>query len=239
MAEAMLGEAAHVSRVLFPPDANTAAAVLHAVYRTRGQIWTLVVPKAARLPDLYTGDEAGRLVDAGASRLAWAGHEVERARVILTAIGAYQLGVVLRASGRLRERGVEHAVVAMLEPGRFRRARSEGEAAHAAPVSLVERLYPPGVPARVFVSHTRPEPMLGVLAPLTTGPSTLMLGFTNVGGTLDLDELLFVNGCSWAHCVDAVARVLDVAREKLLDEAEIAALEHRRSPEGVVIDARE
>jgi hypothetical protein len=91
----------------------------------------------------------------------------------------------------------------------------------------------------VFVSHTRPEPMLGVLAPLTTGPSTLMLGFTNVGGTLDLDELLFVNGCSWAHCVDAVARVLDVAREKLLDEAEIAALEHRRSPEGVVIDARE
>ncbi len=47
MAEAMLGEPSHVSRVVFPPDHNTAAAVLEAVYQTRGQIWTLVVPKGS------------------------------------------------------------------------------------------------------------------------------------------------------------------------------------------------
>jgi phosphoketolase len=45
MAEAMLAEASHVSRVVFPFDHNTAAATLAEVYRTRGQIWTLVVPK--------------------------------------------------------------------------------------------------------------------------------------------------------------------------------------------------
>ena len=38
MAEAMLGEPSDVSRVLFPPDRNTAAVLIQAVYRTRGQI---------------------------------------------------------------------------------------------------------------------------------------------------------------------------------------------------------
>jgi phosphoketolase len=235
MAEAMLGELAHVSRVLFPVDANTAAITLHAVYRTRGQIWTLVVPKAAHLPDLFTGEEAEQLLDDGALRLSWAGHQSTRARVILTAIGAYQLGVVRRASERLAARDVEHTVVAMLEPGRFRRPRSAREAAHAAPPDVIERLYPAPAAVRVFVTHTRPEPMLGVLAPVTTGTS-VGLGYTNAGGTLDLDGLLFVNGCSWAHCVDAVARLLGLTRERLLDADEIAALDHRRSPEGVITD---
>jgi phosphoketolase len=234
MAELMLGEASHVSRVLFPPDANSAAATLHAVYRTRGQIWTLVVPKAARIPDLFSGEDAARLLTEGAIRLTWAEHHPERARVILTAVGAYQLGAVLRASARLAERDVAHAVVAMLEPGRFRQPRAAGEAFHGAPPALVEQLYPREVPARVFVTHTRPEPLLGVLAPLVTGASTIGLGFTNAGGTLDLDGLLFVNGCSWAHCLAAVARVLGLARERLLEPAEIAALDGGRSPAGVI-----
>jgi phosphoketolase len=237
-AEAMLGELSHVSRVLFPLDANTATATLHAVYQTRGQVWTLVVPKAARIPDLFTGEEAERLLADGVMRLPWAGHRPERARVILTAIGAYQLGVVLRASARLATRDVAHAVVAMLEPGRFRRPRSPREAAHAAAAAVVEALYPASVPARVFVTHTRPEPLLGVLAPLVTGASTVGLGYTDAGGTLGLEELLFVNGASWAHAVDAVARLLGVAREQLLETDEIAALERRRSPEGVIIEAR-
>jgi phosphoketolase len=238
MAEAMLGEPSDVSRVLFPADRNTAAAVMESIYRTRGQIWTLVVPKAAHIPDLFTGEEAEQLLDDGAVRLGWAGHQSARARVILTAIGAYQLGVVLRASERLAARDVEHAVVAMLEPGRFRRPRSVREAAHAARSDVIERLYPATTAVRVFVTHTRPEAMLGVLAPLTVGTSTIGLGYTNAGGTLDLDGLLFVNGCSWAHCVDAVARLLGIARERLLDADEIAALDHRRSPEGVITDTR-
>jgi phosphoketolase len=234
MAELMLGEASHVSRVLFPPDANSAAATLRAVYRTQAQIWTLVVPKAGAIPDLFSGDDADRLLADGAMRISWAGHHPERPRVIVTAVGAYQLGVVLRASVRLADRDVPHAVVAMLEPGRFRRPRSAPEAAHLAPASLVEQLYPRDTLARVFVTHTRPDPLLGVLTPLATGRSTIGLGFANAGGTLDLDGLLFVNGCSWAHCLDAVARVLDLPRERVLEPEEIAALDHQRSPAGIV-----
>jgi phosphoketolase len=210
---------------------------LHGVYRTRGQIWTLVVPKVARIPDLFTAEEAEQLLDDGAVRVGWAGHHAGRARVILTAVGAYQLGVVLRASARLAAREIEHAVVAMLEPGRFRAPRSEREAAHAAPAAVIERLYPATTAARVFVTHTRAEVILGALAPLTTGPSTAALGFANAGGTLDLDGLLFVNGCSWAHCVDVVARLLGVGRARVLEPDEIAALEHRRSPEGAIFEA--
>jgi phosphoketolase len=238
MAEMMLGEPSHVSRVVFPPDTNTAAATLHALYRTHGQLWTLVVPKADSIPDLFSGEDAEQLLADGAMAVPGAGHRTEHPRVILTAVGAYQLGVVLRAGARLGERGVEHAVVVMLEPGRFRRPRSSREATHAAPVRVVERLYPRDVTARVFVTHTRPEPMLGVLAPLVTCGSTVGLGFTNAGGTLDLDGLLFVNGCSWAHCVDAVARLLDLPRERVLEPEEIAALDHRRSPAGVITPAR-
>jgi phosphoketolase len=234
MAEAMLGELAPSSRVLFPPDANTTAATLRAVYDTRGGIWTLVVAKAAKIPDLFTGEEATQLLEDGAVRLPWAGHQPHGARVILTAIGAYQLGVVLRASERLASRDVAHAVIAMIEPGRFRAPRSAREAAHAAPASVVDALYPGAVPARVFVTHTRPEPMLGVLAPLVTGPQTIGLGYRAAGGTLDVQRLLFVNGSSWAHAVDAVSRLLALPRTSLLEEDEIVALDRRRSPEGVI-----
>ena len=78
MAEAMLGEPSHVSRVLFPPDFNSAAAVMEAVYRTHGQIWTLVVPKAEVIPDLLTPDEARRLVKDGG--YGWSGPDITAIR---------------------------------------------------------------------------------------------------------------------------------------------------------------
>lgn len=234
MAEAMLGELSHVSRVAFPPDANTARTTIDAVYRTRGQIWTLVVPKAAGIPDLFTAEEAARLLADGALALEWAGHARERARVVLTAVGAYQLGVVLEASARLAARDVPHAVVAMLEPGRFRRPRSAREAAHQAPAAVVTALYPDAAPARVFVTHTRPEVILGTLAPAVTGAAPIGLGYSSAGGTLDVERLLFVNRSSWAHCVGAVAAALGLPRERVLDDAERAALDHQRSPEGLI-----
>jgi len=105
MAEAMFGEPSDVSRVLFVPDYNTAAVVMHDLYQTHGQIWTLVVPKMDAIPDLFTSDEAVRLLEQGALRLDWACHEVARQEVVLTAIGAYQLEEVIKASERLREPG--------------------------------------------------------------------------------------------------------------------------------------
>ena len=234
LAEVLLGEPADVSRVLFPADHNTAAAVMRAVYQTRGQIWTLVIPKAGGIPDLFTEEEAARLLADGALALDWAGLRRADARVVLTAVGAYHLGQVLRASTRLAERGVPHAVNYMLEPGRFRAPRGTREAAHLAPGAVRGRLYPEAAPVRVFVSHTRPEALLGVLQPLGTGPLTAGLGFTNHGGTLDTPGMLFVNGATWAHVLDTVARLLAMDRAALLTDAEQAALDHRASPQGVL-----
>ena len=235
LAEVLLGEPADVSRVLFPADFNTAAVVMREVYQTQGQIWTLVVPKADGIPDLFTEDEATRLFREGALRLDWAGHGSGEARVILTAVGAYQLGHALRASARLAERGVAHGVNYMLEPGRFRSPRSPREAAHAAPEAVRDRLYPSAVPSRVFLTHTRPEVLLGAIHPVCTGPLTVGLGFTNHGGTLDTGGMLFVNGVTWAHALDAVARLLAMDRAALLTEAERAALDRRISPQGVLV----
>ncbi|MFQ6019601.1 MAG: xylulose 5-phosphate 3-epimerase, partial [Dehalococcoidia bacterium] len=235
MAEAMMGEASDVSRVLFPADYNTAAVVTQGVYQTQGQIWTLVVPKMDGVADLFTQEEAARLLEQGALRLDWAGHQPDKGQLVLTAIGAYQLEEVLRASGRLAERDIPHSVVYMLEPGRFRAPRSEGERAHAAPSALRAELYPHDVPASIFVSHTRPEPLLGTLQPLNTGERTAGLGFLNHGGTLSVAGLLFVNRCSWAHVLSEAARVLNLPREDVLTPQELAALDGRASPEGVVV----
>jgi phosphoketolase len=236
LAEALLGEHSDVSRVVFVPDFNTAAVTMGRLYDTHGQFWALVVPKTPVVPDLFTPEEASRLLDQGALRLDWAGHEPDRPRLVLTAVGAYQLEEVLKASARLAERAVPHTVIAMLEPGRFRTPRTEGEAAHVAPSALRDELYPERVPLRLFLTHTRPEPLLGTLEPLHTGAGrTAALGFLGNGGTLTIAGMLFVNRCTWIHALARAARMLSLAREDLLTAAELAVLDGRAVPEGVVI----
>jgi phosphoketolase len=236
MAEAMLNELSDVSRVLFVADYNTAAVVTLAVYQTQGQLWTLVVSKMDQIADLFTPDEANLLLERGALRLDWAGHQVEQQRLVLTAIGSYQLEEVLKASARLAEHDIPHSVVYMLEPGRFRNPRSDGEREHMVPDELRAELYPDSVPDRIFVTHTRPEPILGTLQPLHTGNShTVGLGFIGQGGTLTVPGMLFVNRCSWGHVLVEAGRVLGVSREQLLKPEEIAALDGRASPEGVIV----
>ncbi len=235
MAEALLGELSHVSRVVFPADFNAAAAVMASVYQTHGQIWTVVVPKADHVPDLFTADEARRLIADGGLRLDWAGHAADRAHVTLVAVGAYQLGEVLAASRRLAEREVPHTVVYILEPGRFRLPRSRAEEAHQAPAAVRDRLFPEQIRHLLLVTHTRPEPMRGLLAPFQAAPQTAALGYIGEGGTYDTPGLLFANRSSWAHCVADVARLLRVSREQLLSPVELEALDGRRSPHGVII----
>ncbi|MCP9473309.1 MAG: hypothetical protein NNA30_11305 [Nitrospira sp.] len=235
MAEAMLGEPSHVSRVLFPPDFNGAATVMERLYKTHGQIWTLVVPKADVIPDLFTPNEARMLVEDGGLRLDWAGYQHERARIVLTAVGSYQLMEVLRASRRLAEGMIPHTVVYVLEPGRFRAPRSEHERAHGVSPKVAARLFPTDVPARLFVTHTRPETILGVLGPLHTGPATVGLGYINHGGTLSTPGMLFVNRSSWAHCIRETARLLHLSEADLLSAEERQALDGARSPHGVIL----
>lgn len=236
MAEAMMGEPSDVSRVMFIPDYNTASFTTHHLYQTHGQIWTLVVPKIDVIPDLFTTEEAVLLLQQGAIRLDWACHGLERQRIILTAIGAYQLEEVLKASERLRERKVPHSVVYMMEPGRFRYPRSERERVHNTSDSMQKSLYPDSVPARIFVTHTRPEPMLGILQPLNTGRGkTSALGFINHGGTLNVPGMLFVNRCTWAHIILEITHITGMPAKELLTSEEIKALNGKASPEGVII----
>jgi len=236
MAETMLNEISDVSRVVFIPDFNTAASAVDQVYRTHGQIWTMVVPKHENIPDLFRPDEAARLVQQGAIRLEWAGYKPADQQLVITAVGAYQLEEVLKASKRLAQRRVAHSVVYMLEPGRFRFPRTRGEQEHVAPRDAVADLYPDEVQARIFVCHTRPEPLLGVLQPLHTGiRNTAGLGFIGQGGTLTVDGMLFVNRCTWGHVVDAAARILDLPRGDLLTDQEAAALDGKASPEEFIL----
>ncbi|GIW54658.1 MAG: hypothetical protein KatS3mg082_1062 [Nitrospiraceae bacterium] len=235
LAEALLGEPSHVSRVVFPADFNTAAAVMERLYRTQGQVWTIVAPKADTVPDLFAPEEARRLVEAGATRLNWCGRDPEHARILVTAIGAYQLTEAIRASRRLADCDIPHAVIYLLEPGRFRAARNRREQAHQASASLIDWLYPAAVQSRLFLTHTRPETLLGVLGPLHTGPRTSGLGYINEGGTLNTPGMLFVNRCTWAHALLEAARLLELPSERLLSAEELEALDGRRSPHGVIV----
>jgi hypothetical protein len=87
----------------------------------------------------------------------------------------------------------------------------------------------------VLLTHTRPAPLLGLLAPLRAAERVAGLGCVSEGGTYDTPGLLFVNRSSWGHGVAAVARLLDLDRARLLDAAERDALDGRRTPHGVIV----
>jgi len=226
MAEAMLGEMADIARVVFPPDANAAAAALSHAYAQRGTITALVVPKRP-VPHVLTPDQARELTVTGALRLAG---NTATAAILLVATGAYQLQEVQRAHARLTGHGIAAAVIYLGEPARYRTPRDADEARYIHDDAHLQSLFPPGLP-RVFLTHTRPEPFLGALRRLDSGPATTAaLGFINRGGTLDVPGLLFTNRSTWAHVVDAAARVLGVARESLLSVEAVAAIDGHGEP---------
>lgn len=215
-AEAMMGESWPFSRVVFPADFNTAAAATAGLFETRGQVWTLVTPKAAVFPDLFTPAEARRMLDEGRLRLEWAGHRPEEAKLVLAAVGAYQLIEVFSASRRLCERGVPHEVVYLFEPARM------------------EPL-PNRAASWVVVTHTRRHVIHGLLAPMVLNGAMTVLGYRNEGGTLDTPAMMAVNRCTWADAVHAAARLIEMPPERLLSPEELAALNHECSPRGVLI----
>lgn len=225
--EALMGEMADTSRVVFPPDWNAAIASLRAVYASRGKIWTMVMPKRPT-PLRLSAFDATRLMEQGALRVRGCGSEDET--LILVAVGAYQLEEALKASTRLAERDVAHSVVYILEPGRFRIPRDELEAAHLTPRDVVDGLFPKSAQARVFLGHTRPHTLLGVLRPLDTGAGTRALGYINRGGTLDVDGMLFANKCTWGHAIEAAASVLNIAPTDFLSDDELKAVRGEIGP---------
>ena len=234
LCEALMGEMADVSRVVFPADWNTAVAVLRAVYQASAEIWTLVVPKQP-VPVAFSAVQAEQLVQEGALRLRGEGNNDEK--ITLTAIGAYQLAQILRASDRLDERGIPHSVVYLLEPGRFRESRDPRESAYLVTNGQREALFPTSAKARVFLTHTRPEPLLGAIRPLDTGKNnTRVLGYINHGGTLDVNGMLFANRSTWAHVVEAVASALELPSINLLTAKEIEVLSGHSDPAPVLFN---
>jgi phosphoketolase len=232
LAEAWLGEMADVARVCFPADANSAMASLSRSYQGLGTITTLVVPKR-EVPNRLTPAQARLLVDEG---LVWLHGDPDGAVVLLAATGAYQLGEVLRADARLRAAGILAGVVYIGEPGRLRSGRDDREAAYVLSDAELLRHFPTHTP-RVFVTHTRPEPYLGALRRIDTGPATTRaLGFINRGGTLDVPGLLFANRCTWAHTIAAALAVLGRPPEAVLTMDERMALAGQGDP-GVITRA--
>lgn len=201
--QALLGEMSDTARVLFPLDGNTAAAALRDVYAGRGQLACLVVSKR-EVPHHFDASAAQALVRDGAAPVAG---DPATAKVQLVAIGAYQLEEALKARAHLAERGLDACVSAIIEPGRLRIPRDELEQEFVLDDARLHALFPPGLP-RVILTHTRPEPMLGLLRRIDGGPAkTRALGYISRGGTLDVAGMLLANRCTAAHVVDAVAGV--------------------------------
>ncbi len=233
LAEALLGEMSDTARVLFPVDANSAAAALRAAYSTHGQFWTLVVPKRPMVNRL-TGEQAQRLVEEGAC-VVKACQAPEGPEVMLIAIGAYQLQQALLAADRLDAAGHRAAVTCVVEPGRFRLPRDERERAFVVGDAALGQLFPVAATARVIVSHMRPEPTLGVLRRIDTGPQqTHALGYVARGGTLDVAGMLFANRCTWAHVAAEAASALGIDAATVLRADEWAAVRGLGDPHTVM-----
>ena len=201
--EALLGEMSDTARVLFPVDENTACAALRAVYASRGQVACVVVSKRDT-PNHFSAAAAQSLIEHGAAHVAG---DPSTAQLQFVAIGAYQLEEALKAHARLEHHGLASCITVVVEPGRLRIPRDELEAAFVLGDESLQALFPPHLP-RVLISHTRPEPMLGVLRRIDSGPSkTRALGYINRGGTLDVAGMLIANRCTWADAIYAAAQV--------------------------------
>ncbi|RPD88459.1 xylulose 5-phosphate 3-epimerase [Luteimonas sp. 100069] len=224
--EALLGEMSDTARVLFPVDGNTATAGLRAIYGGRGEVACVVVSKRDVVQH-FAADAAQMAVARGA---AVAIGSPLNAEVQLVAIGAYQLDEAMKAHAHLAAHGRRACVTVVLEPGRLRAPRDAIEAGFVLDDAALQALFPPGLP-RVLLSHTRPEPMLGVLRRIDEGPARMTaLGYISRGGTLDVPGMLFANRCTWAHAVDAAASLAGWSRESVLGEAALRAIDGVGNP---------
>ncbi len=146
--EALLGEMSDMVRVLFPADHNSALALLPTIYRSRGQLACLVIPKRDR-PMVFDAIQAERLARDGAILVE---ERCGSDPLLLIANGSYQLEQMRRAAQRLAEAGQAYRLVYLQEPGRFRAPRDRWEVEAVADEALVERLFPDSHERRVLLT---------------------------------------------------------------------------------------
>jgi len=122
----------------------------------------------------------------------------------------------------------------VLEPGRLRMPRDALEASAVLSAAELDCAFPRALP-RVLVTHTRPEPMQGLLRRIDPGPAAMIaLGYISRGGTLDVPGMLLANRCTWVHVVEAAAKVAGRELGSVLSDAERAALAGRASPRALL-----
>ncbi|HFF2098304.1 TPA: xylulose 5-phosphate 3-epimerase [Pseudomonas aeruginosa] len=225
--EALLGEMSDMVRVLFPADHNSALALLPTIYRSRGQLACLVIPKRDR-PMVFDAVQAERLARDGAILVEeCCGSDP----LLLIANGSYQLEQMRRAAQRLAEAGQAYRLVYLQEPGRFRAPRDRWEVEAVADEALVERLFPDSHERRVLLTHMRAEVARGHLWPiLPDARRTSVLGYRNRGGTLDEAGMQFANRACWGNVLAACARLMEVPRTALLTPEEAAAVAGKGDP---------
>ena len=224
--EALLGEMGDVMRVLFPADHNSALALLPQIYQARGQLACMVIPKRDR-PAVFSPEQAQQLARDGAIVLD---ERAGEGSVLLIANGSYQLAEMQRAAERVSRAGRGWRLVYLQEPGRFRPARDRHEASAVADAALCEQLFPAAISARVLLTHMRPEVARGHLWQLMQGRQCAALGYINRGGTFDEAGMLFANRATWAHVLQAVAQLGELALDSLLSAEEIAAVNGQGDP---------
>jgi phosphoketolase len=233
LSESMLGETSDISRVVYPADYNSALSVIENVYKTHGEIWTVVAPKG-EVPALFSQAEAEQMMIDGGCRVTSAEYMPAKAEIALVAIGSYQLWEIIKASDRLKTKKVPHIVSYIIEPGKFRNSRNPAEKEHLADKKVVENILPARIKNIILMTHNRPELLAGMLSPLLQGRNYRTLGFINEGGTLNVPGMLFVNKCTWAHAVWESLTLLGKPVEKVLSDKEIKALTGKLSPNGVL-----
>ncbi|TFH75704.1 xylulose 5-phosphate 3-epimerase [Gammaproteobacteria bacterium LSUCC0112] len=225
LSETWLGEMSDVAPVFFPFDSNTAVALLNMLYRQRGRIAVVVGPRG-QVPVVTHQAQVEQAVHNGALLIS---HD-DQPQVQLLTLGAFQLESAQRAADALRRNAIRCSVVAILEPGRFREPRDPMEAAFVWTPEQITQIIPP-VSHRVFVSHTRAEPLSGTLRRLDTGASnSRFMGYRNLGGTLDLFGMMYANGQTWAHIVIEVAHLLGCDASRWLEPAHFEAAIGRGNP---------
>ncbi len=234
MCEAMIGESSEVSRVLFPADYNSCYATMGACYATYGQIWTIVNAKT-EMPSLLSSKESIMLLKNGAIKLDWLGYKQDSAKLWLVAIGSFQLLEIIKASERLTEKKIAHGVSYIIEPARMRDPRNPQEEAICLKDSNIMKIIPEGVKSLVVSVHCRPEIIRGVMHRTLVNYNASVLGFIGNGGTLSPEGMLFINKCSWAHIVNDSCKLLQKDCKDILSSDEIAALNHKKSPHGLII----
>lgn len=223
--EALLGEMSDMARIFFPADANSALEALRHIYADRGVIGCIVTPKRA-VANLLSWAQVQEALHRGAVTISAPANPV----IQFAALGAYQVREARRAQARLASKGVSVQITAIVEPGRLREPRDAHEALFVLSDRELQALFPAELP-RIVITHTRPEIMTGILRRIDGGPSRFQaLGYRNRGGTLDVNGMLYANGCSWAHLVQAAAQMLGRARHSWLTHEECAALDGFSDP---------